>query len=99
MATKKRSGGYHFLNRKLLRFFAAKTLHKSLCQKNKTNACHLSYSEQVAQLQCQGQQRHRAEATSWNGCPALLTCLHIQKFCIAAKEQDGIDIRKQGNER
>eukprot|EP00971_Amphidinium_carterae_P312841 6217371-Amphidinium_carterae.1 len=68
------------------------------CRLNLSASPH-HYSDQVAQLQCQGQQCNGAEAKTWNGGPVLLSSIQIQEFNIAAKEQDGVGVRKQDNER
>eukprot|EP00971_Amphidinium_carterae_P153010 3033290-Amphidinium_carterae.1 len=56
-----------------------------------------NYSQQVARLQCQSQQRHCAGATAWQACLMLFHLLYIQDVRVGAKEQDGVDICKQGN--
>eukprot|EP00971_Amphidinium_carterae_P008854 174658-Amphidinium_carterae.1 len=81
MATKKRSGGYHFSQ--VVKVLCARVVAKNTRQMRAIRAT------QRKLLNCNAKPNN-----------AIVRKPHLgMESRVAAKEQDGIDIRKQGNER
>eukprot|EP00971_Amphidinium_carterae_P040086 786912-Amphidinium_carterae.1 len=58
----------------------------------------LLQSKQVGRVECQSEQCNRAKAKARQACRVLVSLFQIQELRVAAKEQDGVDVRKQRNE-